>query len=236
MEVVKKESALSGFDQKTRAEFLEALEIFKQEMELEDQLKEKPLRESEIELFLKRGSEDKKEWAERFSKFRPLIDKFRSSGLIVPDPLLSYGEFCEANPTCNILKMSLMQQMSVQEFGAFRLLAKPMKLFVDLIPGTQTLHYAYYTGFGGERKVTGEGVQIQVKDLEIVIPDTRKHKQIIAERERYYATSRKEIAELLRKVGIIPKEDDQNKLGGQFKINGDGTMPKTKERPSGNLM
>ena len=215
---VRLETALSGFDKETRLDFVNEFEEFNKELELEDQLKKKPIYESKIEEFLTRGA-DVQEKALRLKKYRPLIERFRERGLIVPDPEISFSEFVKKYPNHNCIKASSMQQLTQSEYATFRALGN-MKVFKD-VQG-RVIHYQYWDN--GLAKNTGEGILVMIKPIDEATTDPREQRTLIDQSILYYKKSRKEIGKLLESYGIIPKEKDQMGNGGGFKINENGSV------------
>ena len=145
-EKVSADNALSGFDKNARNDFLQAMNEYDQEVALVERLKKKPMYESQVEDFLKRGTEDKKEWATMIKASRPILEKLRAEGLIIPDPEISFSEFEKKYPEYNCIKASLLQQLTTPEYAMFRSMGK-MKVFQNMPDGARVIHYQYWLNF-----------------------------------------------------------------------------------------
>lgn len=175
-------------------QLMEALENYKAHNKLMEELRKKPLTESDLSALIKLngGSAD----------LIPVINELRSRQMIVPDPVPNFEEFKKQNPDKVCIKASIIQQMQDEDFR-YIYHRSPITVFQDIPAGHQVKHYRYMDQSGKFHKETGKGRQITIEDWtkrEMTDDDWKE----IRKQERVYRAAQKEIEMLKNSVEHLP--------------------------------
>jgi len=175
-------------------QFMEALENYKAHNKLMDELRKKPLTESDLSALIKinGGGAD----------LIPVINELRSRQMIVPDKVPNYEEFKKQNPDKVCIKASILQQMQDEDFR-YIYHRSPISVFQDIPAGHQVKHYRYKDPSGKFNKETGEGRQITIEDWSNRKMTDDDWKEI-KKQERVYKAARKEIEMIKNSVKDLP--------------------------------
>jgi len=192
-------------------EFLDLKKTQEAETELLEQLKKKPMTESQLTNILSADTigQESRNW----KKYKPLIAELRSKGMIVEDKELSFSEFKEANPNVMCIRGSTMQQMNTDEYKTIRNYFKSpshpygfderkyksMKVYDDLPEESRKVkHYSYFDGT--ETKQSGGG--FMTKRTTITYPFLEGDEQKFNDAKKLYEQSRKEVKSIFDDLGV----------------------------------
>lgn len=126
---------------------------YEDDQRLVNELKKKPLTESEIRAIVGNGRDDL-ETAQTFKRLRTTIVELREQGLIVPDPKENYLEARSEHKNKLVLRASTIPQISVENWQTIRASKIPLHVVEDLEPGETVRHFKYLNDFG-EPQITG---------------------------------------------------------------------------------
>ena len=168
---------------------------YENEKEFVKELQKKPMTRTEFINYTK-GYKDAK------SKMH-LMNSLEKKGLLVDKPL-SWNEFQEQNPKRPKVKRSVMLQMTKDEFRTLRDVTKnQFDVFNDIPEGEIPVHYKYYDQKGNQVK-TGDGFQVEIRDLTRTKVDNTMAKEIESQ-AKVYRKARQEVSIIMNK--LLNKDD-----------------------------
>ncbi|MBT6937353.1 MAG: hypothetical protein HN982_07200 [Candidatus Marinimicrobia bacterium] len=212
-EQVRAENSFSHQSKPEVSLFLSEKKRFDEENAIINDLKKRPMTESQVSEMVERGRSSV-EVAEVKTRLRKVLDEMRNDGLIVPDTPATFTEFQSMYPDYNIIKASYLQQLSRNEYMQFRNAGK-FKVFQDLKENEKVIHYQYMKGLGWQQ--TGDGMTIKVKSLhypEYSKKHSREQLALISEAESRYKRDRAGIKSLFDNLGLVT---DDNKPLPRYK-------------------
>jgi len=201
-EKVRAENSFSYQSKPEVSLFLSEKKRFDEENAIINDLKKKPMTESQVSEMMERGRSPI-ESAEVKTRLRKVLDEMRNDGLIVSDTPATFSEYQSMYPDHNIIRASYLQQLSRNEYTQFRV-AGAFKVFQDLNENEKVIHYQYMKGLSWQQ--TGDGMSIGVKVLhypEYKKSYTKEQLSLISEAESRYKKDRQGIKALFDSLGLV---------------------------------